>query len=138
MVYGPFSLEGATAADLQFKLWLDSESGEDGIFWGASTHGANFYGLGVSGYSGGWVDRLLDLADVYTLGSLLGEPEVWIAFVFQSDLDTHYPEGAYVDNVVLRKYLAPTGQPAPSSGPASCATCDTELEERPAVMVRRQ
>jgi hypothetical protein len=136
MVYGPLSLEGADAADLQFNLWLDSESGEDGFFWGASTDGANFYGLGVSGYSGGWVGRQLDLADVYTLGNLLGEPEVWVALVFQSDLDTHYPEGAYVDNIVVRKYLPLAGQPAPSSRPAPCTTCGTDLEERPALVIR--
>jgi C1A family cysteine protease/predicted secreted protein len=136
MVYGPFSLGGASAADLQLKLWLNSESGTDGFFWGASTDGNMFYGLGVSGYSGGWVDRELDLSDVYTLGNLLGQPEVWIALVFQSDSGTNYPEGAYVDNVVLRKYLATAGQPAPSPAPASCTTCGTELEERPVVMVR--
>jgi C1A family cysteine protease/predicted secreted protein len=136
MVYGPFSLQSASAADLQLKLWLNSESGDDYFFWGASTDGGSFYGLGVSGYSGGWVDRELDLSDVYTLGNLLGEPEVWIALVFQSDSGTNYPEGAYVDNVALRKYVMTAGQPAPSPAPASCTTCGTELEERPAVMIR--
>lgn len=138
MVYGPFSLQGATAAELQFKLWLDSESGYDYAFWGASTNGADFYGLGVSGYSGGWVDRLLDLSDVYTLGNLLGEPEVWIALVFQTDGDTHYTEGAYVDNVVLRKYLSATGESPPASETTSCTTCGTQLTAEPAVLVRQR
>jgi len=138
MVYGPFSLQGGSAADLQFELWLNSESEYDYFFWGASTDGINFYGLGVSGYSGGWVDRQLDLSNVYTLGNLLGEPEVWIALVFQSNSGSNYPEGSYVDNVVLREYLAAAGQPAPLSAPSSCPTCATELEEQPAVMVRSQ
>jgi C1A family cysteine protease/predicted secreted protein len=138
MVYGPFSLEGATAAEMQFKLWLDSEAGYDYAFWGASTDGADFYGLGVSGYSSGWVDRLLDLSDLYQIGSVLGEPEVWIALAFQSDGYSHYPEGAYVDNVVVRKYVSATGQPAPSSEPAPCTTCGTDLDEQPAVMTRQR
>jgi C1A family cysteine protease/predicted secreted protein len=136
MVYGPFSLQGATAAEMQFKLWLNSESGYDSLFWGASTDGTDFYGLGVSGHSGGWVDRSLDLSDLYLIGSVLGEPEVWIALAFQTDVDTHYPEGAYVDNVVVRKYMSATGQPAPSPQTSQCTTCGTELIEQPAVMTR--
>jgi predicted secreted protein len=138
MIYGPFSLQGATAADLQFKLWMDSESGYDYAFWGASTNGVDFYGLGVSGYSAGWVDRALDLSDVYNLGNLLGEPEVWIALVFQTDGDTHYPEGAYVDNIVLRRYLSATGESPPASETTSCTTCGTQPTAEPAVMTRQR
>jgi hypothetical protein len=44
---------------------------------------------------------------VYTLGNLVGTNNVWIAFKFQSDASYTY-EGAYVDNVNLRKnYIAP-------------------------------
>jgi len=138
MVYGPFSLAGASAADLQFKLWLDSESSYDYLFWGASTNGTSFYGMGLSGYSAGWDDRTLDLSSVYTIGNLLGKPEVWIAIKFHSDGDTSYPEGAYVDDVVLRKYVSSTGQPpplheaSPSSGPGA------QIIEQPMVATRRR
>jgi predicted secreted protein len=136
MIYGPFSLVGASAAELRFKLWLNSESGHDYVYWVASIDGADYYGQAVCGYSGGWADVLMDLADVYEIGSLLGEPEVWIAFVFQTDGNTHYPEGTYVDNVVLRKYLSATGESPPASETTSCTTCGTQLTAEPAVMTR--
>ncbi|MGC8826954.1 MAG: hypothetical protein ACP5TV_08125 [Anaerolineae bacterium] len=33
LIFGPVSLADATAADLQFKLWLNSEAGYDDIFY---------------------------------------------------------------------------------------------------------
>jgi HYDIN/CFA65/VesB-like, Ig-like domain len=103
MVYGPFSLVGATAARLDFKLWLSSEYNYDGIFFGASINGTNFYGSGNTGNSAGWIDRTLDLSSVYSLGDLRGQPQVWVAIVFSSDSIINYAEGAYVDNIVLRR-----------------------------------
>lgn len=106
MVYGPFSLADATASDLKFKLWLNSESNYDKLFWGASIDGFNFNGYVSSGNSSGWVDRSLDLADVPTLGNLLGRSSVWVALSFTSDISVNKAEGAYVDDIVLRKYAA--------------------------------
>jgi hypothetical protein len=104
MVYGPFSLAGATAGDLKFKLWLNSELNYDGVCWYASIDGNNFSGYCTTGNSAGWIDRVLDLAAVPTLGNLLGRANVWIALRFISDsISIVYPEGAYVDNLVLRK-----------------------------------
>ena len=108
MVYGPFSLQGATAADLRFKLWLNSEMNYDYVYRLASIDGYNFYGSGVSGNTGGWIDQTLDLANVYGLGSLLGHSQVWVAIEFYTDYSVTYSEGAYVDNVVLRKCIRPT------------------------------
>lgn len=54
-----------------------------------------------------------------TLGSLLGQKQVWIGLVLLSDSSNTVPEGAYVDDVVLRKYVdtAKTQQaPAPLGG----------------------
>lgn len=98
MVYGPFSLADATAAEMDFWLWVSSEWGYDLLFWGASVDGSEFYGEAFSGESFEWWEVLFDLSDVYVLGNLLGEPEVWVAFVWVSDEDTTYPEGAYVDD----------------------------------------
>lgn len=106
MIYGPFSLADAIAGDLTFKLWLNSETDYDEIWWGASTDGAEFYGYFNAGDSVGWVDKTLDLTDVPTLGSLMGQPTVWIALAFSSDVGYNYSEGAYVDNIVLRKYVS--------------------------------
>jgi photosystem II stability/assembly factor-like uncharacterized protein len=105
MRYGPFSLVGASDAELTFQLWLYSEPDYDGVIFAASVDGNNFSGYGVSGNSSGWIPRELDLRDVPDLGDLTGRPSVWVALIFISDGSVVYPEGAYVDNLVVRKYV---------------------------------
>ena len=130
MVYGPFSLAGATAAELQAKLWLNTEPGYDFACLLTSIDNSTFYtsnaGTCFAGSSGGaFVDTRLDLHDVYTLGSVLGKPNVWIAVVFQSDLSNTYPEGAYVDDLLLPKVVPPPLQPRlgqPRTGPSAGQT----------------
>jgi hypothetical protein len=102
MVYGPFSLENTTAARLDYKLWLYSESGYDWVCRMASTDGVIFSGLCNSGNSNGWIDRALDLTDIAGT-DLRGQPQVWVAIRFYSDFLYNFSEGAYVDNVVLRR-----------------------------------
>jgi predicted secreted protein len=120
MVYGPFDLTNATDAELLFWYWNFSESYYDGLFWGASINGSNFYGFSTSGNSGGWREKNFDLTNVYTLGNLTGQPQVWVAFVFISDSALNYAEGAYVDDIVLRKETGqpttPTPTPTPGTG----------------------
>ncbi len=110
MVYGPFSLVNATAAELDFKLWANTQSSYDVVCRMASINGIDFYGNCYSGYSGGWIDRTLDLTSVFTLGDLRGYSQVWVAIIFRTNSTVNYTEGAYVDNVVLRKCMAPTCQ----------------------------
>ena len=117
MVYGPFDLSNASDAELLFWYWNYSESYYDGLFWGASINGNNFYGNGVSGDSGGWNEVNFDLTDVYILGDLTSQPEVWIAFVFDSDFALTEAEGAYVDDIVLRKVTGEPTTPTPTSTP---------------------
>jgi C1A family cysteine protease len=105
MIYGPFSLADASDAELNFQLWLNSDKDIDGVFWGASIDGDNFYGTVMRGNSSGWMARSLDLTTVPTLGDLTGESNVWIAFVFISNESITRSEGGYVDNIVLRKYV---------------------------------
>ena len=85
MIYGPFSLVDATDAEMLYDYWVQSEPDYDELFVGASIDGTDFYGLSVSGDTGGWSSGNLDLTDVPGLGNLLGQPSVWIAFVFTSD-----------------------------------------------------
>ncbi len=106
MVYGPFDLSNATAAELYFYFWLDSEKEHDWFYWMASLDGAEFYGPKVSGQVlGGWTD--FDLAAVPTPnGDLIdctGQPQVWIAFAFTSDdhVDADH-SGAWLDDIALR------------------------------------
>ncbi len=119
MIYGPFDLSSASDAELLFWYWNFSESGYDYLFWGASIDGNYFYGTSTSGDSGGWQNVNFDLTNVYSLGNLTGQPQVWIAFVFKSDETITYAEGAYVDDIVLRKVTGepPTPTPTPTSTP---------------------
>jgi len=103
MIYGPFSLADATAATMTLKYWLNSEEGFDELLWGASVDGSWFYGYVDSGNSGGWKDGSLDFSDVPTLGDLRGESQVWVGIRFLSDESIIYAEGAYVDNILIRK-----------------------------------
>ncbi len=136
MVYGAFSLVDALAADLQFKLWVSSERYYDYACRLASVDGINFYGNCTSGNSGGWIDMGLDLSDVHTLGSLLGEPQVWIAFVFDSDDGVNNPEGAYVDNIVLRKYASVIGAAPPLMDTPGPPSDNADIVDVPTMRVR--
>jgi hypothetical protein len=103
MVYGPLSLADATAADLSFQLWLNSEMNWDWVCRLASIDNVNYFGTCTTGDTAGWVSRMLDLGIVDTLGNLMGQPQVWIALTFSSDGTINYPEGGHVDNILLRK-----------------------------------
>jgi hypothetical protein len=121
MVYGPFSLADATAASLDFQLWMRTEpaSGEtfyDYLFYGASIDGTNFSGFQTAGNSNGWGEASFDFADV---AGTLGASEVWFAFVFVSDSSVT-DEGVYVDDVVLDVTSAsPCTLTCSASAPAS-------------------
>jgi len=103
MIYGPFSLANATAAELTFDWWSDTELDYDAFLWSASTNGDDYYGTMVTGNWASWTTgERLDLSAVPTLGNLLGRNQVWIAFAFGSD-NSVTDKGSFVDNVVLRK-----------------------------------
>jgi PKD repeat protein len=102
MIRGPFDLSAAGAAELRFKLWLNTESGFDFIDWGASSDGSTFSWVSESGNSNGWVDRSLSLSNVNGT-NFVGKSQVWIAFRFHSDSSINAPEGAFVDDILLRK-----------------------------------
>jgi hypothetical protein len=105
MIYGPFDLSDASSGELGFSLHIRSELDYDSLSWLASTDGNHFYGRRTSGDSGGWQEETLDLTDVPNLGNLAGQPQAWIAFYFQSD-DSVVDGGPFVDDIVLRKYVA--------------------------------
>ena len=127
MIYGPFSLADASAADLSFKLWLNSEPDYDKLCRMASLNGTNFFGMCTTGNTSGWTDRVLDLANVYNLGNLMGQSQVWIALRFVSDGSATYAQGAHVDNVVLRKYVGAGAAPIVPAAPADPATLHEEF-----------
>ncbi|MCS7288522.1 MAG: hypothetical protein NZ699_05250, partial [Roseiflexus sp.] len=135
MVYGPFSLADATAADLRLKLWLNSEMYVDDLCMMASVDGRNFAGSWTTGVTGGWVDETLDLTDVYQLGNLTGRSQVWIAVIFRSNATITRPIGAYVDDIMLRKYVPSAGSAMPPSEAVTAPPASATLVTRPAQMV---
>jgi hypothetical protein len=110
MVYGPFSLADATDAALTFWFRNYSESGYDWFACMASINGTNFYGWSISGNQSTWQTNGLDFKNIYTLGNLCGQPQVWIAFIFQSDDTVSGPAytGTYVDDVLVTKTTGPS------------------------------
>jgi hypothetical protein len=102
MVYGPFSLQDAKDAELNFYHWTKTENSYDKFSVYASVDGTHYYGHYWTGDWSSWNYYSFDLTDVYTLGNLCGERQVWIAFYFGSDSSNQY-EGTYIDDIVLRK-----------------------------------
>jgi len=123
LVYGPFSLEDATSAGLDLRLWLNTVRDQDYVALMASVDGIYYYGSSMSGNTGGWVDHTLDLTAVHSLGNLAGRPQVWVAVTFESDGADAAGEGAYIDEVHLWKARGPAiAALAPSAAPESTGT----------------
>ncbi len=104
MTIGPFSTEPADAGHLTFRYWNNSEEGWDYFYWCASVDGWNWYCNYHTGTTNGrWKIGRLNLNNVPGYGSMLGYPDVWVAFIFQSDSIISYGyDGPFVDNVHLR------------------------------------
>ncbi len=99
-IAGPFDLSGASSGELKFDYWLATEASYDNFKWLASTNGTNFSGLQTSANTSGFQTLTQDLSDWGSAGNLLGQSQVWIAFIYQSDESNTF-EGAYVDQVSL-------------------------------------
>ena len=98
LIYGPFDLSDAVDAELRFNWWNDSEPNYDFFWWGASSNDLTYDGLRTSGDSYGWQNEVFDLSPY------VGDTSVWIAFNFKSNgSNLDYYEGAFVDNIVVRK-----------------------------------
>jgi hypothetical protein len=100
VIAGPFDLSGATSGEIQFDLWLETEANYDYFKWLASTDGTNFSGFQTSTDRNGFQTVTTDLSDWGSAGNVLGQPQVWIAFIYQSDENNTF-EGAYIDQVEL-------------------------------------
>ena len=114
LVYGPFSLDNSyTAAELQFQFKLQCEEPGQQIYdyfsVMASANGSNFFGSTFAGTEAPQ-SYTLDLANVPGLGNLIGDGAVWIAFLFHTDASVQEPNGAQVDDVVLRVATATANQ----------------------------
>ena len=99
-VVGPYDLTETTAGTLSFNLWLRTEPYQDVFMWLVSTDGENYSGSARSTDTNGWQTISQNLANWGAAGNVIGEPVVWIAFVYQSDHNNAF-EGAYLDEVKL-------------------------------------
>jgi hypothetical protein len=109
LMFSPvFSLVGATDAEMIMKGWMNVEDGYDKLCIYASINNTNFYGDCYSEDTAGWQDFVLDLTNVYTLGDLRGQPNVWIAIRFMSDFIFNEAHGVYLDNIYIRKCTSGT------------------------------
>jgi len=109
MVHGPFDLSDASDGKLSFQIWFKVYSSEDWFFWGASTDGRYFQGYKTTGTSsGGWINVSYNLADP-GFPDIIGQSEVWIAFIFYSDA-SGTDKGVFLDSIVVEKYV-PTVSP---------------------------
>ena len=107
MIYGPFSLADAKMAQMRFKLRYDQMLSGDDFCWYASD-GTVAGGLCLNAQPSGWTTLGLDLGALDTgtqVVSMLGKPQVWVAFRFTSNAAGHTSPGPFVDDVVIRKCL---------------------------------
>ena len=132
LVYGPFDLSDAAAAEVLFQRWQRTESGFDFFKWKASVDDDHYYGWESSGYTQGWDGVTFDLCDPAGAGDFCGQPRVWVAFILQSD-ESLGDLGVFLDDVVVRKRTAAAGS-SPHSGeavPAGSASVRPAYGRRP-------
>ncbi len=99
-IVGPYDLSETTAGTLTFDLWLRTEPYQDVFMWLVSTDGESFSGSARSTDTNDWRTVTVDLQNWGAAGNVIGESQVWIAFVYQSDRNNAF-EGAYLDSVRL-------------------------------------
>lgn len=107
-IVGPFDLTDAASGTMSFDLWLETEPYRDVFMWLASVDGERFSGGARSTSTSGWQRVTVNLANWGAAGNVLGEAEVWVAFVYQSDHNNLF-EGAYIDDVLLTVDTGTTG-----------------------------
>ncbi len=104
MIYGPFSTEGKDSGEVITYIWrniIDGGLNDDSVGIFASIDGSNFWGWTGWGDYRTWNRCTLDLTNVYNLGNIMNQPEVWIALWFHSDQSVT-SEGAYVDDISIK------------------------------------
>ncbi|MFI5166367.1 MAG: PKD domain-containing protein, partial [Thermoanaerobaculales bacterium] len=105
------NFQGASAASLDLYVWLDMESGSDdfALFYQGSDQ--DYYGLGFSGNTGGWIHLIFDLRHWYKLGDLATNACNRLSLLFESDDAGVVGTGVRVDDVRI------------VAGPASGLSC---------------
>ncbi|MDP2948418.1 MAG: hypothetical protein Q8P22_02630 [Chloroflexota bacterium] len=130
IVYGPFDLTGAAAGGVQFWFDLDTMD-NDWLLAFVSIDGNNWCGRGPSGDSAGWTNSWPGFAP-WDFGDpvcpppdtliVLGQPQVWFAFIFRSD-DALTGTGAWVDDVCIWR-----DDPSVCGGPPPVIEVDVDIK----------
>ncbi|MCA9728912.1 MAG: hypothetical protein KC729_14570, partial [Candidatus Eisenbacteria bacterium] len=107
MVYGPFDITDASASQVGFWRFVDSDV-SDSLFVGASTDGINFLGYFYFGHGSTWESESLDIVDLIATAPE-DAPKVWLAFAFFSDGAVQQGVGALIDDIELRKLIPGPG-----------------------------
>jgi hypothetical protein len=126
MLYGPFSLADAKKAQLHFQLRYDQLSAGDDFCWYASdaenlSNATVVGGLCLNAQPSGWTPLDLDLDALPTETqdvSVLGKPQVWVAFRFTSHTTAQASPGPFVDDVFIRECLDTLCSPIAVAAPA--------------------
>jgi hypothetical protein len=118
LIHGPLNLTDSTEAWVDFYLRNESEVTYDRFWWTVSVGDTeDYWGFWITGdqtqgpADNGFNRIRFDLSTVPSLGDLRGEPEVWLAFLFQSDDTIISGQGPFLDdvNVVVTRPQAPPG-----------------------------
>lgn len=133
LVYGPIDMSDVTEGMVMFNYWFHASIGDTFAVM-ASTNGTNYTGLATNnGGSGSWAQVMYDLS------AYAGEPQLYVAFVFNSDSSTNPSnlKGVFLDDVIFAfnllqlTYLphirldpspTPTLTPSPTPSPTPTAT----------------
>jgi hypothetical protein len=103
MIWGPFNLEDAVLANLEFWYWYETETDYDYFYYGLSSDGINYVGQYLTGFSEGWQQVNINLGNPDDLlGYWLGKSGIWLGFLFESDT-TVTEQGAFVDDILITK-----------------------------------
>lgn len=112
---------------VDFCHWVNTEAFDDTLWVGVSVNGTDFYpawlettgAYEVSGDVSSWVEEVADLSNVEGLGDVAGTAsQVKIAIIFDSDDDILVSDGAFIDDVIVWKYVWSDDEPAIICGQA--------------------
>jgi len=112
MTYGPMDFSSMADVFVGFGLWYETELAFDWVYFCASIDDYLYNCVYWSGYSGGWTDQ------AWWLTSYAGYPEVWVAWIFESDYSI-VDDGPFVDEVSIWGYdLSATPTPTVTPDPS--------------------
>lgn len=102
LVCGPFDLSQADKFIVQYSYWHEiPDIIGDSFFFGISTDGTTFQGGASVGTTPSWIVKREHIQGV------AGNNSVWVAWVFESDNNGAFGEGAWIDDLQIWRYNTP-------------------------------